>query len=180
MRQKEIDAFFAQVRKKFIGYNLPDDRESTAGLPMPIVESIQILKKHLYESLAEHQVQREEDLARYPLTMKEFDEEALNSFPEQLYRAMLPNLPQYLIALLKILLGAVSTLKSKNEPTSSQVLTEVTPGEAPATVIQSLKLKIDLARHHEIVIKVINTVCIHTLQSQCALWSIPNERLIHF
>ena len=103
----------AQVRKKFIGYTLPEsDRTTTAGLPGPILESIEVLKKYLYESLGEHQIKREEDIARYPLTVSEFDGEAATSFTESLYRLLLPNLPQYLISLLKLLLASVSSVKS--------------------------------------------------------------------
>ena len=107
----------ATVRKKFIGYALPDGefRETTAGLPAPILESVDTLKKHLYESLGEVQVRREEEIARYPLTVGELDEEAVGSFAETLYRAMLPSLPQYLISLLKLLLASISSVKSKTD-----------------------------------------------------------------
>lgn len=161
-RQKDIDLFFAQVRKKFIGYSLPDDRTTTAGLPMPILESIEVFKRHLYQSLSELQVKREEEMACYPLTMNELNQDSLDSFAEQLYRAMLPNLPQYLISLLRILLGSVPNLKSKTE--SLNVLSEVIPVEAPNTVLQSMKLKIDVNRHQEIIIKAISAILILLLK----------------
>lgn len=120
VRQKEIDVFLAQVRKKFIGYVLPDEyRSTTAGLPAPILESIEILQKHLYESLGEVQVAREEDIARYPLTMHELEPESVASFAETLYRTLLPSLPQYLISLLKLLLASVSSVKTAKGDTAA-------------------------------------------------------------
>ncbi len=122
------------MRKKFIGYALPDGefRKTTAGLPAPILESVDILKKHLYESLGEVQVRREEDIARYPLTVGELDEEAMGSFAETLYRAMLPSLPQYLISLLKLLLASVSSVKSKTHGGPEGGLTGVAMASAAA------------------------------------------------
>ncbi|KAH9399317.1 Striatin-interacting protein 2 [Tyrophagus putrescentiae] len=187
VRQKEIDVFLAQVRKKFIGYALPDGefRETTAGLPAPIHESVDILKKHLYESLGGVQVRREEDIARYPLTVGELDEEAAGSFAETLYRAMLPSLPQYLISLLKLLLASVSSVKSKTDggpggglagvamasAAAANVITEVggsiqppPSSEVAATVLHSLRLKIDLNRHQEIIIKSISAILLLLLK----------------
>lgn len=162
VRQKDIELFLSQVRKKFVGYSLPNDCITTAGLPMPIMESIQVLKKHLYESLGEMQIKREEEFARYPLTMKELNKESVDSFAEQLYRAMLPNLQHYLIVLLKLLLAAISNLKTgKNEHT---VLNDILPNDPPSNVLQSLKLNIDVNRHHEIIIKAISGIMILLLK----------------
>jgi hypothetical protein len=191
VRNREIDIFLSQVRRKFIGFVLPvGDRVTTAGLPQPILESIEVLKKHLYESLAEVQIKREEEIARYPLTMPEFEPEAVGSFGEQLYRALLPNLPQYLISLLKLLLASVSSVKSKTEggggggqqgpggatsAAAANVLSDVgplTPGiinvpgvsDHAASMLQSLKLKIDLNRHQEIIIKAISAILLLMLK----------------
>ena len=48
---------------------------------------------------------------------------------EKLYRAMLPTLPQHMIALLKILLAAAPTSKTKND--SINIMTDVLPEEMP-------------------------------------------------
>lgn len=48
---------------------------------------------------------------------------------EALYRAMFPNLPQYMISLLKLLLAAAPTCKAKTE--SINILTDVLPEEMP-------------------------------------------------
>lgn len=48
---------------------------------------------------------------------------------EALYAAMLPNLTQYIIALLKILLAAAPTSKSKSE--SINIMADVLPEEMP-------------------------------------------------
>lgn len=45
VRQKDIYQFMDISRKKFIGYSLPDNCETTAGLPKPICEGVNILKR---------------------------------------------------------------------------------------------------------------------------------------
>lgn len=51
VRTKDIYQFMDISRKKFIGYSLPDNCETTAGLPKPICEGINILKRVREESL---------------------------------------------------------------------------------------------------------------------------------
>jgi len=53
----------------------------------------------------------------------------MNAAMENLYGAMLPNLPQYIIALLKILLAAAPTSKTKSE--SINIMADVLPEEMP-------------------------------------------------
>ena len=48
---------------------------------------------------------------------------------EDLYRSMLPNLPQYMISLLKLLLAAAPTAKAKTQ--SINILADVLPEEMP-------------------------------------------------
>lgn len=45
VRSKDIYQFMDISRKKFIGYSLTDNIETTAGLPKPICEGINILKR---------------------------------------------------------------------------------------------------------------------------------------
>lgn len=45
VRSKDIYQFMDISRKKFIGYSLSDNIETTAGLPKPICEGINILKR---------------------------------------------------------------------------------------------------------------------------------------
>lgn len=83
--------------------------------------------QHVYTSLAELQIQKEEEIARNPLSTSE-GEIALTP-TEILYQAMLPNLPQYMIALLKILLAAAPTSKAKTD--SINIMADVLPEEMP-------------------------------------------------
>lgn len=69
---------------------------------------------------------------------------------------MLPNLPQYMIALLKILLAAAPTAKAKTE--SINILADVLPEDMPSTVLHSMRLGIDVNRHKEIIVKAISGV----------------------
>jgi len=154
VRTKDIYQFLDISRRKFIGYSLPDNYETTAGLPKPICEGINILKRHLYTSLADVQIKREEEITRNPLTKGE-EEVPLNP-TESLYQAILPNLPQYMISLLKILLAAAPTSKAKTE--SINIMADVLPEDMPMTVTQSTKLGIDVNRHKEIIVKAVSAI----------------------
>ncbi|XP_072026096.1 striatin-interacting protein 1 homolog isoform X2 [Amphiura filiformis] len=152
VRQKDLDTFLDHTRSKFVGFQVPSDRSTLAGLPQPIHEGVQILKKHVYVSLTELQVKQEEEINKNPLSQGE--EEIPMNATEVLYQAMLPNLPQYMISLLKILLAAAPTSKAKTE--SINILADVLPEEMPITVLQSMKLGIDVNRHKEIIVKAIS------------------------
>lgn len=160
VRQKDIDMFLDNVRIKFVGYSLPGDRQTIAGLPQPIHEGIEILKKHMYTSLSELQVEREMEIARSPLTKGEKEVEETEA--EILYKAMLPNLPHYTIALLKILLAAAPTSTAKTY--SINIMADLLPEEMPMTVLQSLKLGIDVNRHKEIIVKAVTAILLLLLK----------------
>ena len=68
-----------------------------------------------------------------PVTPPERDNPA-----EKLYRCLLPNLPQYMIALLKVLLAAAPTSRSRND--SLNILVDVLPPEAPANIVESTQV----------------------------------------
>ncbi|XP_055313183.1 striatin-interacting protein 1 homolog isoform X2 [Sitodiplosis mosellana] len=154
VRQKDIDQFLYDSRNKFIGYSFTGDHESLAGLPHPIHEGYNILKKHMYTSLSDIHIKREEEIARNPLVNVENDIPMTPA--EILYQAILPNLPQCMIALLKILLAASPTSKAKTE--SINIMADVLPEEMPVTVTQSTKLGIDVNRHKEIIIKAVSAI----------------------
>jgi len=149
VRAKDIETFFDNSRAKFVGFKLQDDTSSLAGLPHAIHEGARVLNKHVYQSLAEVQIKREEEIAANPISRPETDVEQTPA--EILYQAMLPSLPQYMIALLKILLAAAPTSKAKTD--SINIMTDVLPEEMPMTVMQSMKLGIDVNRHKEIIVK---------------------------
>ena len=146
VRQKDIDHFLDTTRNKFVGYQLPNDRSTLAGLPSPIHEGVRVLKKHMYVSLSEMQIKREEEITRNPMSRPERDIAQTPS--EVLYQALLPTLPQCMIALLKILLAAAPTSKAKTD--SINIMADVLPEEMPMTIVQSMKLGIDVNRHKEV------------------------------
>lgn len=45
VRQKDIDQFLDVTRNKFIGFTLPEDNQSLAGLPQPIHEGFKTLQQ---------------------------------------------------------------------------------------------------------------------------------------
>lgn len=154
IRQKDFDAFLDQVRMKFVGYTLLDDRDTLIGLPQPIHEGIRILKRYIYVSVSDVQIEREEKITRYPLSQKETDVHANPT--EILYQAMLPNMQQNIIALLKVLLAAAPTSKTKTD--SINIMADVLPEEMPMTVLQSMKLGTDVNRHKEIIVKAVSAI----------------------
>lgn len=152
VRQKDLEAFLEHTRSKFVGFNVKNDNGSLAGLPLPIHEGVKVLNQHLYVSLSELQIKCEEEIAKNPLSRAE---KSISETPaELLYQAMFPSLPQYMIALLKILLAAAPTSKAKTE--SVNILADLLPEEMPTTVLQSMKLGIDVNRHKEIIVKAIS------------------------
>nr|SVE74980.1 EOG090X01YQ [Daphnia dolichocephala] len=160
VRQKDIDQFLDTTRMKFVGFMLPNDRVSLAGLPLPIHEGVRVLKQHTYFSLTEIQIQREEDINKNPVSKGQ--EDIALTPAEILYQAMLPSLPQYMIALLKILLAAAPTSKAKTD--SINIMADVLPEEMPMTVLQSMKLGIDVNRHKEILVKAVAAILLLLLK----------------
>ncbi|XP_044741367.1 striatin-interacting protein 1 homolog isoform X2 [Chrysoperla carnea] len=154
VRQKDIDLFLDSSRLKFLGYSLPEDHETLAGLPLPIHEGVKTLKRHMYTSLSEIQIQTEEEIARNPMSASEG--EIIQTPTEILYQAILPNLPQYMIALLKVLLAAAPTSKSRSD--TINIMNDVIPEEMPMTVVQSMELGIDIHRHKEIIVKGVSAI----------------------
>ncbi|KAM8820889.1 striatin-interacting protein 2 [Eudromia elegans] len=160
VRQKDIEHFLEASRNKFIGFTLGQDTDTLIGLPRPIHESVKTLKQHKYVSISDVQIKNEEELEKCPMSLGE--EEVQETPCEVLYRAMLYNLPQYMIALLKILLAAAPTSKAKTD--SINILADVLPEEMPITVLQSMKLGIDVNRHKEIIVKSISAVLLLLLK----------------
>ncbi|KAK2106852.1 Striatin-interacting protein 1 [Saguinus oedipus] len=170
------------------------DTNTVVGLPRPIHESIKTLKQHKYTSIAEVQAQMEEEYLRSPLSGGEEEVEQVPA--ETLYQGLLPSLPQYMIALLKILLAAAPTSKAKTD--SINILADVLPEEMPTieimfyfeknlsldllsclpgppspwsvavmastTVLQSMKLGVDVNRHKEVIVKAISAVLLLLLK----------------
>ncbi|KAM3934336.1 striatin-interacting protein 1 [Leptodactylus fuscus] len=160
VREKDIEIFLESSRSKFIGYTLGSDTDTVVGLPRPIHESIRTLKLHKYTSIAEVQIRLEEEFIRCPLSGGEEEVEQVPA--EILYQGLLPSLPQYMIALLKILLAAAPTSKAKTD--SINILADVLPEEMPTTVLQSMKLGVDVNRHKEIIVKAISAVLLLLLK----------------
>ncbi|XP_035677679.1 striatin-interacting protein 1-like isoform X1 [Branchiostoma floridae] len=166
VRQKDLECFLDHTRNKFVGFSVGIDSDTLIGLPQPIHEGVKVLKKHVYVSLAEVQIRREEEIAKNPMTkfdlVAQGEGEIVMTPREVLYQGMLPSLPQYMIALLKILLAAAPTSKAKTD--SINILADVLPEEMPITVLQSMKLGIDVNRHKEIIVKAISAVLLLLLK----------------
>lgn len=163
-RQRDVEAYIESCRTKFGCFETGSSSDNLAGLPGPILESIRVLKEHIYVPLADIQVQQEEELekrralsfgASPPLPQRD-------NPTERLYRALLPNLPQYMIALLKVLLVAAPTSRSRND--SLNILVDVYPPEQPANIMESTQISLDVNRHKEIVVKAISATLLLLLK----------------
>ncbi|VDK70322.1 unnamed protein product, partial [Onchocerca ochengi] len=172
VREEDIETFLQCERMKFFNYRLPNDSTTLFGLPLPIQKSVEALRRHVYISLGELQANREKELNRYMFSQRE-DNIPMTS-AEKLYRMMLPNLSQYIIALLKVLLAAAPSSKAKSEAINilSDVLTPETDNNEILSnsvsfdsslsniLEQSVRIAIDVNRHKEIMVKAASAILI--------------------
>lgn len=165
VRKADLNQHLSNIRLKFLGYTLPNDFVTTFGLPDPIIEGIDVLKRHLYVSLSEVQLDREEAIEKYPLTHKEINPCYREAPAEKLYSALLPKLPQYMIALLKILLAASTSSKNKTERSESiNIMGEMNSDNGSLSIIQTMKMNTDANRHKEVIIKSVSAILILLLK----------------
>uniref|UniRef100_A0A3B1K5T7 Striatin interacting protein 1 n=1 Tax=Astyanax mexicanus TaxID=7994 RepID=A0A3B1K5T7_ASTMX len=108
-----------------------------------ITSFICLLTSHKYISIAEIQIAKEEEFQKTPLSGV-----SINTHNQ--------------IALLKILLAAAPTSKAKTD--SINILADVLPEEMPTTVLQSMKLGVDVNRHKEIIVKAISAILLLLLK----------------
>ncbi|CAH8531179.1 unnamed protein product [Dicrocoelium dendriticum] len=69
VRKKDLETFLNNVRLKFLKFQVPNDTTSLIGLPEPIHEAVKVLREHLYVSLGEMQIEKEEKIIRYPMSL---------------------------------------------------------------------------------------------------------------
>ena len=103
---------------KLIGYTLGRDMNTVVGPPRPIHQSIKTLNQPEYMSIAEVQVQIEEECLCSPLGA--WEEEDTEQVPaETLCPGLLPSLPQCMLVLLKILPAQLPPQKPKETRSTS-------------------------------------------------------------
>ena len=165
VRINDVEAFIENSRAKFSCFESADmGTNDLAGLPDPIKESIEVLRAHVYTPLSDIQIKEEEQLES-KLAGKPLEEVALperSSETENLYKILLSNLPQYMIALLKVLLAAAPTSKARSD--SLNILVDVMPQEIPSSIIESTQLTLDISRHKEIIVKAISAILLLLLK----------------
>ena len=165
VRINDVEAFIENSRAKFSCFESADmGTNDLAGLPDPIKESIEVLRAHVYTPLSDIQIKEEEQLES-KLAGKPLEEVTLperSSETENLYKILLSNLPQYMIALLKVLLAAAPTSKARSD--SLNILVDVMPQEIPSSIIESTQLTLDISRHKEIIVKAISAILLLLLK----------------
>ena len=179
VRQKDADNFIEICRSKFGCFGPVrggageaqkgeggggDKGVDLSGFPGPIQESIKVLLDHVYTPLSEVQIAEEEKLERKLATSigKEVPLPEKDNPTELLYKALLPNLPQYMIAVLKVLLAAAPTSKTKNE--SLNIFVDVVPPDTPANMMESAQNSLDINRHKEVIVKAVSSTLLLLLK----------------
>jgi hypothetical protein len=154
-----------------LGYTIPGDLTSTFALPPSIDLSLEAFHRHLYKSLSEIQIANDDKYNRFPFTQKE---KITNTPTERLYVALLPQIGDYLVALLKMLLAALPSSKSRGDALSilSDVLTPETDNNemlsnsinldaSTRNVLEEhVRVALDIARHKEVIVKSISGILI--------------------
>ena len=167
-RNKDVDSYIESCRSKYGCFETGEPGNELAGLPEPIQESIEVLRQHIYVPLSDIQVTHEEEVKKKQasslLGEAEGAEKKLerDNPTEKLYKTLLPNLPQYMIALLKVLLAAAPTSRARND--SLNILVDVLPPEAPANIVESTQVTFDINRHKEIIVKAISATLLLLLK----------------
>lgn len=167
-RNKDVEGFIESCRSKYGCFEMGEPGNDLAGLPEPIQESIQVLRQHIYTPLSDIQISEEDRLKKERACSFGKDEDSLTSTTkrenptEKLYKILLPNLPQYMIALLKVLLAAAPTSRTRND--SLNILVDVLPPEAPANIVESTQVTFDINRHKEIIVKAISATLLLLLK----------------
>lgn len=179
VRKKDAESFIESCRSKFGCFGTSKGIEKgaslaqapglegevdLAGFPGPIQEGIKVLIEHIYTPLSEVQIAEEDTLERDLATSisTEVSIPVRENPTEHLYRCLLPNLPQYMIAVLKVLLAAAPTSKTKNE--SLNIFVDVVPPDVPANMMESAQNSVDINRHKEIIVKAISSTLLLLLK----------------
>lgn len=167
---QDIEDFIQKGRFKYFNYDFdPGDDTTLFGLPPSFCGAVKILRNNMYTSLTELQVKKDEELNRYLFSMKEDIPETKT---ETLYRKILPNLSQYICALVKVMVSSVPSTKARHE--GLNVLIDCLTPEMEASDILSnsisldnstsspleegFRLAIDINRHKEIIVKSLSAI----------------------
>lgn len=167
---QDIEDFIQKGRLKYFNFDFEaGDSTSLFGLPPAFIGAVNILRKNSYTSLTELQVKKDEQLNRYLFSMKE---EIPETKAEALYRKILPNMCQYICALVKVMVSSVPSTKARHE--GLNVLIDCLTPEMEASDILSnsisldnstsspleegFRLAIDINRHKEIIVKALSAI----------------------
>ncbi|KAI6658918.1 Striatin-interacting protein 1-like [Oopsacas minuta] len=178
IRRTEMEAFLEMVQSRFVGFKCGPAAlggELLGDLPEAIHDSLKVLEQHLYIPLSELQIEREKYLQLipplspnlFPKVTTPYSKQQLDlcrlapSFPsptELLYEQLLPQLPQFMIALLKVLLAATPT---KNKTESLNIYIDVCPSESQVNAMSNIerrRVELDVHRYTEVVVKGVSSI----------------------
>ena len=159
--KNEVDNIVDGINARYFYYNLNDDNEVFDELPLPVEEVVKTLRKNMYVSLADLQIQNEIDAGK---TRSRTDGEIEMTPAEIIYHAMLPKLKDYMNALLEILLCVTSTVHEKFLVIN--IITEIVPEslDVRESTFNSREFAVDVNRHFEIVAKAVSSIILLLLK----------------
>ena len=178
IRRTEVESFLDMVQSRFVGFKCGNKAlggDLLGDLPEAIHDSLKVLEQHLYIPLSELQIEREKYLQLippipshlFPKISTPYSKQQLDltrlepSFPsptEILYEQLLPQLPQFMIALLKVLLAATPT---KNKTDSLNIYIDVCPNESQVNAMSNLerrRVELDVHRYTEVIVKAVSSI----------------------
>uniref|UniRef100_A0A915CZG2 Striatin-interacting protein 1 n=1 Tax=Ditylenchus dipsaci TaxID=166011 RepID=A0A915CZG2_9BILA len=129
VREKDLEQFLQNERQKYFGYKLPNDSETLFGLPTPVYGNLQI--------------KADENFNKFPFSQIEYIEETST---EKLYRRMLPNMTEIIIALLKVILASLPSSKAKSDAVT--ILADVLTPETDTNEMLSNSINLDISSHN--------------------------------
>uniref|UniRef100_A0A8D0WSH2 Striatin-interacting protein 1 n=1 Tax=Sus scrofa TaxID=9823 RepID=A0A8D0WSH2_PIG len=155
VREKDIEMFLESSRSKFIGYTLGSDTNTVVGLPRPIHESIKTLKQK-YTTNVWGPSQKEENCAELdwvvggrnrarPLRCPQWGSSEVGAWPREG-------------------LGILSLLGAPGEERQCCAWGLTHDCASSTTVLQSMKLGVDVNRHKEVIVKAISAVLLLLLK----------------
>eukprot|EP00800_Vazella_pourtalesii_P011724 TRINITY_DN2826_c2_g2_i1.p1 TRINITY_DN2826_c2_g2~~TRINITY_DN2826_c2_g2_i1.p1 ORF type:complete len:829 (+),score=70.36 TRINITY_DN2826_c2_g2_i1:71-2557(+) len=178
IRRTEVENFLDMVQSRFVGFKCGNKAlggELLGDLPEAIHDSLKVLEQHLYIPLSELQIEREKYLQLIPPLPSHLFPKVLTPYSKQqldlsrlelsspspteiLYEQLLPQLPQFMIALLKVLLAATPT---KNKTDSLNIYIDVCPNETQVNAMSNIerrRVELDVHRYTEVIVKAVSSI----------------------
>lgn len=163
---REMNEYISAARVKYLDYSFKhSDSEielniinnNRFGLPRPIQNSLTVMDKYIYISLADRERNKWQEHEDHPLT-KQFNPD--QTPVEQFYKIIYKKIPVYVISMLKLLLSAAPTSNKgeilQHDQAQQNLQIEPMPDDQKYFKLPAMLIGIDVSRHKEIATKAIS------------------------